>query len=142
MLAELLDRPLLNFAPDRYGERPWPVPRQGAHFGPKALLVNHITVSAGENFAYYFRKRKLGPVIGARTWGGLTGLNPVPSLIDGGYVNVPNAPFFDRGEWLIEGRGLEPDVVVEDAGQLEAAVKSMLRALATSPRAPVSAPAR
>jgi tricorn protease len=142
LLAELLDRQPLNFAPDRYSERPWPVPRQGAHFGPKALLVNHITVSAGENFAYYFRKQTLGPIIGARTWGGLTGLNPVPSLIDGGYVNVPNAPFFDRGEWLIEGRGLEPDVVVEDAGQLEAAVKSMLRALATSPRVPVSAPAR
>jgi len=50
-------------------------------------------------------------------------------LIDGGAVNVPNAPFFDESGWLIEGTGLEPDYPVERdpaaAGdvQLEEAVK-------------------
>jgi len=82
-----------------------------------------------------------GPIVGARTWGGLTGLNPVPRLIDGGYVNVPNAPFFDDGQWLIEGHGLEPDIdVVNDPArmmsdgdaQLDAAVKAMLEALKAS----------
>ena len=136
-LVELLARPPLNFAAGRYTDEVWPAPRWGAHFGPKALVVSHVTLSAGENFAYYFRKLGLGPIVGARTWGGLTGLNPVPGLVDGGAVNVPNAPFFDRGEWLIEGHGLEPDRAVEwdparlDDPQLAEAVKAMLDAIAT-----------
>ena len=65
--------------------------------------------SAGENFAYYFRKLCLGPVIGTRTWGGLTGLDGTPPLIDGGGINVPDAPFFDfRAGWLIENHGIDP----------------------------------
>jgi tricorn protease len=133
--AELLARRPLNYAASRYSSEAWPAPRLGAHFGPKALLVNHITVSAGENFAYYFRKLNLGPVVGSRTWGGLTGLNPIPALIDGGSINVPSAPFFDETGWLIEGEGLAPDIAVtrdpaadEDA-QLEAAVKALLARL-------------
>jgi tricorn protease len=123
--AELLDRRHFNSAAIRESEHAWPVPRWGAHFGRKALIVSHMTVSAGENFALYFRKLALGPIIGTRTWGGLTGLNPVPSLIDGGYVNVPNAPFFDETGWLIEGHGLEPDVVAEGDAALDAAIAAV-----------------
>ncbi|HEV7921358.1 MAG TPA: S41 family peptidase [Thermoanaerobaculia bacterium] len=136
LMAELLARPRLNAAASRYSDRAWPVPRWGAHFGPKALLVNHMVVSAGENFALYFRMLKLGPIIGTRTWGGLTGLNGTPALIDGGAVNVPNAPFFDaEGGFSIEGHGIDPDVVVEQDpaqakdAQLEAAIKAMLAVL-------------
>jgi tricorn protease len=149
VVAELLARQPLNYAAGRYTEENWPAPRWGAHFGPKALLVNHETVSAGENFAWYFHKLALGPIVGSRTWGGLTGLNPVPPLIDGGYVNVPNAPFFDEDRWIIEGRGIEPDIEVEpdpsrmmidgDA-QLDAAVKAMLDALAAKPYRPPAKP--
>jgi C-terminal processing protease CtpA/Prc/tricorn protease-like protein len=138
-LAELLGRKPLNYAASRHSDRAWPAQRYGAHFGPKALLVNHLVVSAGENFAHYFRTLGLGPLVGARTWGGLTGLNPVPRLIDGGAVNVPNAPFFDQSGWLIEGHGIEPDVTVEDDPaardeftpdpQLVAAVKKMMEAV-------------
>ena len=113
-LVELLGRKPLNYAASRHTPGIWPAQRYGAHYGPKAMLVNHLVVSAGENFAFYFRKLGLGPLVGARTWGGLTGLNPVPALIDGGMVNVPNAPFFDESGWLIEGHGVEPDVAVED----------------------------
>jgi tricorn protease len=141
-LAELLARSPLNYAAGRYTGEAWPAPRWGAHFGAKVLLVNHITVSAGENFAFYFRKLGLGPIVGARTWGGLTGLNPVPALLDGGTVNVPNAPFYDESGWLIEGRGLEPDRLVEwdpaekEDPQLEAAIREMLAAIAMPYRAP------
>jgi tricorn protease len=133
MLAEALARRHLSSAAVRETTNVWPTPRWGAHFGPKALLVNHITVSAGENFASFFRKLSIGPIIGTRTWGGLTGLNPVPQLIDSGSVNVPNAPFFDESGWLIEGHGLEPDVPVvrdpENAGdaQLDAAIEALSR---------------
>lgn len=129
-VAELLARRDLNFAAGRYNQ-PWPSPRFGVHAGAKALLVNHITVSAGENFSYYFRKLGIGPIVGSRTWGGLTGLNGAPALIDGGAVNVPNAPFYDESGWLLEGHGLEPDVAVErdpasDAdAQLDAAIRTL-----------------
>jgi tricorn protease len=141
-LAELLARAPLNYAAGRFTEEAWPAPRWGAHFGAKVLIVNHITVSAGENFALYFRKLGLGPIVGARTWGGLTGLNPVPALIDGGAVNVPNAPFYDESGWLIEGHGLAPDRLVEwdparpEDPQLEAAITEMLAAIAKPYRAP------
>jgi tricorn protease len=133
LLAESLSRTHLNSAATRESSNAWPVPRWGAHFGAKALLVSHLTVSAGENFSYYFRKLGIGPIIGGRTWGGLTGLNPVPSLIDGGAVNVPNAPFFDESGWLIEGHGLEPDVVIardpvsEADAQLDKAIEVLLK---------------
>jgi tricorn protease len=141
VVAELLARVPLNYNAMRDSGNVWPAPRQGAHFGPKCLLVNHMVVSAGENFSYYFRKLHLGPIIGTRTWGGLTGLNGTPPLIDGGSVNVPDAPFFDRGGWLIENHGLDPDVVVEDDPvrltgrdpQLEAAIDAMRKAIATHP---------
>jgi tricorn protease len=135
VMAELLARPPLNSAAGRYTDKSWPALRWGAHFGPKALLVSHMTVSAGENFAWYFRKLGIGPLVGSRTWGGLTGLNPVPALIDGGYVNVPNAPFFDQSGWLIEGEGIEPDIPVDPDPaaatdpQLDAAVKAMMKVL-------------
>ena len=98
-----------------------------------------MTVSAGENFAYYFRKLKRGKIIGSRTWGGLIGLNGNPSLIDGGYFNIPNAPFFEEnGTWMIEGYGLEPDIeMIGDPGggdqQLDAAIKDILEEMKRSP---------
>jgi len=142
LLAETLSRPELNSLTYRYATTTWPAIRLGVHHGPKALLVNHMTVSAGENFAYYFRKLKLGPLVGSRTWGGLTGLNPVPPLIDGGSLNVPAAPFSDHGQWIIEGHGIEPDVAVEDDPgsrtemgidpQLRAAVREMMKVIGAS----------
>lgn len=136
LMAELLARPRLNATTGRYADRPWPVPRWGAHFGPKALLINHMVVSAGENFALYFQMLKLGPTIGTRTWGGLTGLNAVPPLIDGGAVNIPSVAFTDaHGAFTIEGHGIDPDVVVaddparEEDAQLEEAIRAMLAAI-------------
>ncbi|HYC58100.1 MAG TPA: S41 family peptidase [Thermoanaerobaculia bacterium] len=142
LAAEALARRPLNYAAARGSEEVWPTPRWGAHFGPKSVLLNHLVVSAGENFAHYFRKMELGPLIGSRTWGGLTGLNGAPLLLDGGEVNVPNAPFFDESGWLIEGHGIDPDVIVEDDParrtefdpdpQLVTAVQAMLEALKTN----------
>lgn len=136
MIAELLARKPLTFATSRFADAAWP---EASHYGPKVLLVNHITVSNGENFATYFRKLGLGPVVGSRTWGGLTGLDPVPPLIDGGTVNVPNVPFFDETGFLIEGHGVESGVAVErdpalaEDAQLTAAIAQMLEAIAETP---------
>lgn len=141
ILIKALDPRVFNYLGGRYSkDRPAP---QRAHRGPKCVLVSGMSVSAGENFAYTFRKLGLGKIIGDRTWGGFVGLNGNPALIDGGYYNIPNAPFFeDDGTWLIEGYGLDPDIVVMNdpakvaAGmepQLDAAIKQMLNELRTKP---------
>jgi tricorn protease len=141
VLVKMLDPRVFNYLGGRYSkDRAVP---QRAHHGPKCLLVSGMSVSAGEGFAYYFRKVGLGKIIGNRTWGGYVGLNGNPALIDGGYYNIPNAPFFkDDGAWMIEGYGVEPDIeVVNDpsklvAGiepQLDAAIKQMLHELKVKP---------
>lgn len=141
VFVKMLDPRVFNYLGGRFSkDRPVPV---RAHRGPKALLVSGMSVSAGENFAYYFRKAGLGKIIGNRTWGGLVGLNGNPALIDGAYFNIPNAPFFeDDGTWMIEGHGIEPDIeVVNDPSklvvgiepQLDAAIKQMLAELKVKP---------
>jgi tricorn protease len=141
VLIKLMDPRVFNYLGGRYSKnRPTP---SRIHRGPKCLLVSGMSVSAGENFAYTFRKVGLGKIIGNRTWGGFVGLNGNPGLIDGGYFNIPNAPFFeDDGTWLIEGHGVDPDIeVINDptnlvAGiepQLDAAIKQMTYELKIKP---------
>lgn len=141
VLVKMLDPRVFNYLGGRYGkDRPYPA---RAHRGPKCVLVSGMSVSAGENFAYVFRRVGLGKIIGTRTWGGFVGLNGNPGLIDGGYFNIPNAPFFEEdGTWLIEGYGLDPDVtVINDPSklitgvepQLDAAIKQMMEELKTKP---------
>lgn len=148
-LVRMLNQPPLDYYGERYSGNSWPVPGR-AHQGPKCVIINHLVTSAGENFSYYFRKSGLGKLVGTRTWGGLVGLNGNPSLIDGGYVNIPNAPFFSgEGEWLIENHGIEPDIeVIDDPAlmvddrdpQLEAAIRLMLEEIRRNPLKPPRRP--
>ena len=147
-MIELLDRPVLNYWARR-GVEPSATPAY-AHVGPKAMLVNGYSSSGGDALPYYFRKRKLGTIIGTRTWGGLIGISGNPSLMDGGNVSAPQFRFFDtEGMWAVEGVGVAPDVEVVDrpdlvaAGQdpsLEAAVKLLLEQLAKNPPKKVVVP--
>ncbi len=57
--------------------------------GPKAMLINHYSSSGGDNFPYLFQLRKLGVLIGTRTWGGLVGYSWSPPLVDGPSFAVP-----------------------------------------------------
>lgn len=91
---------------------PWT--RQGDFFpGPMVCLENEFNYSDGEEFPYYFKAMKLGPVIGRRTRGGEVGSDPGWPLADGGSLNVPNYGMFapDQG-WVIEGHGVDPDIEV------------------------------
>ena len=70
-----------------------------AHDGPKAMLVNGYSSSGGDALPYFFREKKLGPLIGTRTWGGLIGLSGNPRLVDGGSARRPDLPDLrPRGE--------------------------------------------
>lgn len=138
---ELLDRKPLAFWAVRDGSNwQWP---PVANFGPKVMLINGWSGSGGDAFPDYFRKAKLGPLVGARTWGGLIGITGAPALIDGGSVTVPTFRMYDPdGKWFKEGHGVDPDIEVpEDPGmlskgvdvQLERAIQEALRLLKENP---------
>lgn len=62
-------------------------------YGPKVILINESAGSGGDALPYYFKLRKLGPLIGTRTWGGLVGTLGVPPTIDGGGITAPSLAF-------------------------------------------------
>lgn len=90
------------------------------YLGHLAALSNGTTASDGDIFSYMFKKAKLGPLIGTRTWGGVVGITGWGPLIDGGSVNIPEfvAIVNLEGKYEVEGRGVDPDIVVpEDVSQ-------------------------
>ena len=141
VMADLLDRETLSYW-HRRGLKPSKTPSI-AHDGPKAMLINHYSSSGGDAFPYYFKKKDLGKLIGTRTWGGLVGMSGNASLVDGGYIAVPRFGIFnEKGEWIIEGVGVHPDIQVIDTphlvakGQdptLEKAVEVLMKKLEENP---------
>lgn len=108
--------------------------------GPKVLLINELAGSGGDFFPWVFRQQKTGPLIGARTWGGLVKSSVHYSLVDGGALTAPDNGVFDpiNNKWIGENEGIAPDIEVrQDAvslskgidPQLERAVEEALRLL-------------
>jgi tricorn protease len=107
------------------------------------MLINESAGSGGDMLPYRFRRMKIGPLVGTRTWGGLVGTWDTPPLIDGGAMIAPRGGFFDlNGEWAVENEGVAADIPVEMtpkdviAGrdpQLERGVQEALRLLAEKP---------
>jgi len=121
-MIELLDRPILSY----WARRNTKLSQTPAYAnnGPKAMLINGYAASGGDALPFYFRERKLGTLIGTRTWGGLIGLSGNPALMDGGSVDVPQFRFLDpHGMWVVEGEGVSPDIEVVDRADLVAAGK-------------------
>jgi tricorn protease len=110
---EMLNRTPLSFVATRDGKNwQWP---PNANFGPKVMLINGWSGSGGDAFPLYFREKNLGPLIGARTWGGLIGISGAPDLIDGGGITVPSFRIYNPdGKWFSEGHGVDPDIQVEE----------------------------
>jgi len=132
---ELLNRKPLAYWSVRDGKN-WQWPPVG-HFGSMAMLINGWAGSGGDAFPDYFKKAELGPLIGARTWGGLIGISGAPTLIDGGTVTVPTFRMYNPdGTWFKEGYGVDPDIEVKEDPtqlakgidpQLERAIEEVLR---------------
>ena len=93
------------------------------------MLINGWSGSGGDAFPDFFRKAGLGPLIGARTWGGLIGISGAPGLIDGGMVTVPTFRMYNPdGTWFQEGHGVDPDIEVkEDPTMLAKGVDTQLQ---------------
>lgn len=113
-------------------------------------LMNYGSMSDGDQFPYFFRAFKLGPLVGSRTWGGVQGLNGPWRLMDGSFLTIPKDSLADtHGHWVIENEGVAPDIAIEDApnemqtgsdAQLNAAVAAGLAQLKLHPMAPLTAP--
>ncbi|HJQ97826.1 MAG TPA: S41 family peptidase, partial [Candidatus Polarisedimenticolaceae bacterium] len=141
-ILEKLMRPAWMYWQPRVGEPYWNM--QNAFRGHAITLVNHRTASDGEAFAEGFRRLKLGPVIGTRTWGGEIWLSSSNVLADKGIATAAeNGVYGPEGAWLIEGRGVEPDTVVDNLpratfdgrdAQLDAAIDALLAKIAAEPR--------
>ncbi|MFA8298803.1 MAG: S41 family peptidase [Hyphomicrobiales bacterium] len=84
--------------------------------GPKVLLINNYSASDGDLFPYQFKELKIGKVIGIRSWGGVVGIRNSRPFVDGGDLRVPEfAPYDTKGKnWIIEGWGVEPDIVIDN----------------------------
>jgi len=84
--------------------------------GPMVTLINEFSASDGDIFPYRFKALGLGKLIGKRTWGGVVGIRDSLPLVDGGQFFKPEFGLYskDGKEWLIEGHGVDPDIVVDN----------------------------
>jgi tricorn protease len=116
---------------------------QYAFRGHVAVLCNERTASDGEAFTEGVKRLELGRVFGTRTWGGEIWLSFSNRLVDRGIASAAESGVYGpEGEWLIEGWGVEPDVVVDNLphatflggdAQLEAAIEYLKRKIEQEP---------
>jgi tricorn protease len=114
MLIERLRREAAMIGMSR-DTTPQPDP-EDVMMGPKVCLMDEFSVSDGDIFPYRFRLYKLGKLIGKRTWGGVVGVRSSLPLLDGGFLTIPEFARYslDGKEWIIEGKGVEPDIYVDN----------------------------
>jgi tricorn protease len=88
----------------------------GALLGPKVMLLDEFSASDGDIVAYRFKKNHIGPIVGKRSWGGVVGIRGSLPLLDGGFLNRPEFSRYDTEgkEWIMEGHGVDPDIVVDN----------------------------
>jgi tricorn protease len=144
-----LDRKLMGYFALRDGAESTS-PAAGI-YGPKVMIINESAGSGGDALPYYFHLRKIGPLVGTRTWGGLVGTLGVPQTIDGGGITAPALAFYDlSGKWAVENEGIAPDIEVEYNAadvikghdpQLERAVAEAMKLLDQNPVKRVPRPA-
>jgi len=143
MIIERLSRQLLALGWARNNDFPTTYP--GTVFrGHLVCLINQGSASDGDIFPAMFKQAGLGPLIGKRTWGGVTGITSHGPLIDGGIVFVPEYGFLSKeGKWTIEGWGVEPDIEVENDPksviegkdpQLEKGIEVIMKEIQEDPR--------
>jgi tricorn protease len=142
-IIDVLQRQFDGYFNNVAGDRvPFTSPAAGI-WGPKVMIINEMAGSGGDLMPYMFKYRKLGLLVGKRTWGGLVHTADTPPFVDGGSMIAPRGGFFSKeGKWAVENEGVGPDIDVENtpkeviAGhdpQLERAVQEALRMLKEKP---------
>jgi tricorn protease len=142
IFLQRLDKKIHSYWTRRYShDQTAPSMATRAHM---AMLTNRQAGSGGDELPYQFQQRKMGPVIGTRTWGGLVGVSMFIGLIDGGGITAPDYRIYsEKGEWVVENVGVVPDIEIDlksdemargyDA-QLMKAVEYLMKKIAKEPR--------
>lgn len=123
---------------------------QYAFRGHVVVLCDEWTASDGEAFTQAIESLNLGKVIGTRTWGGEIWLSFDNGLVDRGIASAAETGVFGpKGSWLIEGHGVDPDVLVDNLphatyegrdAQLQAAIDYLQKKIELEPVKPVPPP--
>jgi len=146
LLARLMRQAWFYWQP-RVGNPAWNM--QYAFRGHVVVLCDSYTGSDGEAFSEGFRRLKLGKVIGTRTWGGEIWLSFNNQQADNGIATAAQTGVYADGKWLIEGHGVDPDMVVDNLphatydgkdAQLDAALKELQQEIQADPRPLPKAP--
>jgi len=141
LLLEKLARRRIGYDQPRYGQVvPYPM---HSVLGPMVALTNEFAGSDGDIFSHAFKILDLGPLIGKRTWGGVIGIWPRHSLVDGTYTTQPEFSYwFEDVGWDVENYGTDPDIEIEitpqdyAAGrdtQLERGLEEILKLMEQNP---------
>ena len=146
LLSDLLRKAWFYWQP-RIGNPTWNM--QYAFRGHIVVLCDKGTASDGEAFTEGFKRFKMGKVIGTRTWGGEIWLSGRNTQADNGVATAAEAGVYSPGgKWLIEGHGVDPDIVVDNLPhaaysgtdtQLQAALDLLKQEIKDDPR-PVPPP--
>ena len=147
LLSKLMRKAWFYWQP-RIGNPTWNM--QYAFRGHMVVLCDQMTGSDGEAFTEGFRRLGLGKAIGVRTWGGEIWLSANNKLADNGIATAAETGVYGpEGAWLIEGHGVDPDIVKdnpphatfagEDA-QLDEAVRYLEDLMKKEPRPVPKAP--
>jgi len=141
LLSKLLRQAWMYWQP-RIGNAEWNM--QYAFRGHMVVLVDEHSGSDGEAFPEGFRRLKLGKVLGTRTWGGEIWLSFDNVQADNGIASAAeDGVYGPEGKWLIEGHGVDPDIVVDNLphatyggadAQLDAAVNLLKQEIKDDPR--------
>ena len=147
LLGKLMRKAWFYWQP-RIGNPTWNM--QYAFRGLMVVLCDRLTGSDGEAFAEGFHRLGLGKVIGVRTWGGEIWLSASNTLADSGIATAAETGVYGpEGKWLIEGHGVDPDIVVDNLphatfggsdAQLDAALKYLQEQIRKDPRPVPKAP--
>jgi tricorn protease len=146
LLSDLLRQAWFYWQP-RVGNPSWNM--QYAFRGHIVVLCDQETASDGEAFSEGFKHFALGKVIGTRTWGGEIWLSGSNTQADNGVATAAEIGVYSgEGKWLIEGHGVDPDIVVDNLphatfdgsdAQLEAGIDLLKQEIKDDPR-PVPPP--
>ena len=141
LLLEKLARKRIGYDQTRwFGTSPYP---GDAPAGSLVCLTNEHAGSDGDIFSHAFKLMKLGKLVGKRTWGGVIGIWPRHSLVDGTVTTQPEFSFwFKDVGWGVENYGTDPDIEVDILPQdyatgrdpqLDKAIEVVLNDVAANP---------
>jgi tricorn protease len=141
LILEKVARRHLGYCMHRWGEHnSYP---EHAVAGPIVAVTNEFAGSDGDIFSHCFKLLGVGTLIGKRTWGGVIGISPRHSLVDGSRTTQPEFSYwFKDVGWQVENYGTDPNIEIEIAPQdyaagrdpqLSRAMAEVLAQLAATP---------